>query len=82
MNSTFAKAMKCLTWNLEWASPTSKRLELIRKRIAEADPDVVCYTEVIRSTLPDEGFMIEANPDYGYSNSKSHPARACFHGFA
>lgn len=61
--------MKCLTWNLEWASPASKRLALIQRRIADVDPDVVCYTEVIRSTVPKEGFMIEASPDYGYSNT-------------
>jgi len=58
--------MKCLTWNLEWASATSKRLEIIRTRIAEADPDVVCYTEINRSTLPEDGFVIEADSDYGY----------------
>ncbi|WPJ96798.1 hypothetical protein SH580_03650 [Coraliomargarita algicola] len=58
--------MKCLTWNLEWASPTSKRLRIIRDRIGEADPDVVCYTEINRSTLPKDGFAIEAESDYGY----------------
>lgn len=60
--------MKCLTWNLEWASPTSKRLGIIRNRIAEADPGVVCYTEVIRSIVPGEGYRIEADPDYGYGD--------------
>ena len=41
--------MKCLTWNLEWASPVSGRLKLMQKEINEVDPDVVCYTEVIRT---------------------------------
>lgn len=61
--------MKCLTWNLEWASPTSKRLGIIRERIIKEDLDVACYTEVIRSTLPEDGFIIEASPDYGYRNT-------------
>jgi len=57
--------MKCLTWNLEWASPASKRLALMREMIDEFDPDVICYTEVIRSVLLD-GHVIEADADYGY----------------
>jgi exonuclease III len=61
--------MKCLTWNLEWASPTSKRLGIIRKKIEEADPDVVCYTETNRSTLPEQGFVIAADANYGYPNT-------------
>ncbi len=61
--------MRCLTWNLEWASRTSKRQEIIREIIAKADPDVVCYTEVIRANLPTEGYAIESDPDYGYTNT-------------
>ena len=60
--------MKCLTWNLEWSSPKSKRLPIIQQMIAEEDPDVVCYTEVIRTILP-EGHIIEADADYGYSKT-------------
>ena len=60
--------MKCLCWNLEWASPTSKRLKLIREIICRIDPDVICYTEVIRSVIQD-GYAIEAQADFGYSNT-------------
>jgi endonuclease/exonuclease/phosphatase family metal-dependent hydrolase len=60
--------MKCLTWNLEWASAKSNRIKPIQQKIAEADPDVICYTEVIRTVLPD-GYAIEADADYGYSNT-------------
>ena len=60
--------MKCLTWNLEWASPISGRLKLMQKGISEVDPDVVCYTEVIRTVLP-EGHAVEASADYGYPNT-------------
>lgn len=41
---------------------------IISRKIAEIDPDVVCYTEVLRSVLP-EGFTIESNADFGYSNT-------------
>ncbi|MDC0088051.1 endonuclease/exonuclease/phosphatase family protein [Akkermansiaceae bacterium] len=60
--------MKYLTWNLEWSSPKSKRLPIIQQMIADEDPDVVCYTEVIRTVLP-EGYIIEADADYGYSKT-------------
>ncbi len=60
--------MKCITWNLEWASKASERSRLITEQIRQLDPDVVCYTEIIRSFIP-EGYSIEANPDYGYSNT-------------
>ena len=59
--------MKCITWNLEWAAPASKRGRLILEQIAAMDPDVVCYTEVLRNLVPD-GHCIEGEADYGYSN--------------
>lgn len=59
--------MKCLTWNLEWKTPASKAGRLILEQIAAIDPDVACYTEVVRSMVP-AGHMIEADPDYGYPN--------------
>lgn len=60
--------MKILTWNLEWAPLGSKREKLITTLIAQIDPDVVCYTEVNRNTIPD-GHIIEADPDYGYPHN-------------
>ncbi len=60
--------MKSLTWNLEWAAPASKRLGLIQQIISEVDPDVACYTEVIRGVVSN-GHAIEADSDYGYLNT-------------
>jgi hypothetical protein len=40
---------------------------MIPEQVAAIDPDVVCYTEVVRSLVP-AGQCIEADPDYGYSN--------------
>jgi endonuclease/exonuclease/phosphatase family metal-dependent hydrolase len=59
--------MKCLTWNLEWKTPVSKAGRLIVEQVASMNPDVVCYTEVVRALVP-EGHSIESDPDYGYSN--------------
>ena len=59
--------MKCLTWNLEWAPPLSKRGGLINKQIVAVDADVICFTEVIRAMVP-KGYSIEADADYGYPN--------------
>jgi endonuclease/exonuclease/phosphatase family metal-dependent hydrolase len=60
--------MICLTWNLEWARPNTRRGELIRGGINEVDPEVVCYTEVKRDFVP-EGHRIEADSDYGYAHN-------------
>jgi len=67
-NNNLLANMNCLTWNLEWASPTSSRSELIREFISEAEPDVACYTEVTYAFMP-ERYCLFANADYGYSNS-------------
>lgn len=59
--------MKCLNWNLEWKTPATKAGRLIQEVIAALDADTVCYTEVVRSMIP-EGQSIESDPDYGYPN--------------
>lgn len=60
--------MKCLTWNLEWASPSSKRGKRIAGQIGRIAPDVACYTEILGSCIP-QGHTIEADPDYGYPDT-------------
>jgi len=59
--------MRCLTWNLEWARPGSRRADLIRRQVEATDPDVVCYTEVIRAFAP-PGPRVAAAADYGYAH--------------
>lgn len=63
---TFRK-MKCLNWNLEWNTPTSKVGRLLQEQVAAIDADTVCYTEVVRTMVP-EGHSIGSDPDYGYPN--------------
>jgi hypothetical protein len=52
---------------LEWKTPASKAGRLIQATVAALDADTVCYTEVVRTMIP-EGYSIEAEPDYGYPN--------------
>ena len=61
--------MKCLTWNLEWASLSCKRARPIVERINQVDPDIACYTEIVRNFIP-KGDFIESETDYGYSNTE------------
>jgi hypothetical protein len=55
-----------LLWNLEWATPRSPRGRRIRSTVAGLAPDVVCLPEATAAMLPDDGFTIDAHPDYGY----------------
>ena len=59
-------ATSILLWNLEWASPRSQRGRRIRSRVAELAPNIVCLTEATAAMLPDDGFVLDAQPDYGY----------------
>ena len=60
--------MKCLTWNLEWKLPVSDAGRLIQEEITRHDPDVICFTEVVRNMVP-AGYSIEADSDYGYKHN-------------
>ncbi len=55
--------LRCLTWN--WRYATGYRLRILTERTLTWQPDVVCYTEVLRSTLP-AGYCLEPGADYGY----------------
>lgn len=66
MLKAVAGALRILLWNVEWASPRSQRGRRIRSRVAELAPDVVCLTEATAAMLPDDGFVLDAQPDYGY----------------
>lgn len=68
VRSDLASAMttRILLWNLEWAPPRSQRGQRIRSLITELAPDVVCLTEATTAMLHDDGFALDAQPDYGY----------------
>lgn len=62
------KNMKCITWNVEWATESSNKGKLIKELIGNVDPDVICLTEATLGMVPKNGHLIESEPDYGYPN--------------
>ncbi len=56
--------LRCLTWNWDYA--TGDKLRALTEQTLAWQPDVVCYTEVLRPTLP-EGHCLEPAADYGYN---------------
>ena len=54
------------TWNVEWATPRSRRTGEILRRLNEFVPEVVCLTETDTRLLSGCGHVICAQADYGY----------------
>ncbi len=63
--------LTALTWNTEWATPTSRRTPEILRRIEEHAPDVACLTEAHSDLLSSHGHTISAGDDYGYTPKAS-----------
>jgi len=61
--------MKCITWNIEWATAASSKGILIKKVVEDIDPDIVCFTEATLGMIPENGYVIESDPNYGYPNN-------------
>lgn len=58
--------MKIFIWNTEWASPHSKREQLIKEVVHETSPDIICITEGYLESWGDFGHVISSDEDYGY----------------
>ena len=63
--------MSLVNWNVQWATPRSKRTSEIRKRIDGHSPDVVCLTETHTELLSPCGHVICSQPDYGYKGREN-----------
>ena len=63
-------SLKLVNWNVEWATPKSRRTPEILKRIEQHKPEVICLTETLLDLLPQEGHVITSQPDYGYPIKK------------
>lgn len=58
--------MKVVNWNVQWATPGSRRSPNILCRIAEPSPEIVCLTETDCRLLSSwDGYAIFARPDPG-----------------
>ena len=58
--------LRVATWNVRWATPTSRRTLEILRRIAAWDPEVLCLTETHDELLAGDGYVAYSRPDYGY----------------
>ena len=63
-------SLKLVNWNVEWATPKSRRTPEILKRIEQHEPEVICLTETLIDLLPKDGHVITSQPDYGYPVKK------------
>lgn len=54
------------TFNCEWRASASADAKIVRARLFELHPDIICLTEAHRDFFADHGHMIEAEADYGY----------------
>ena len=56
--------MTVVNWNIEWATPRSRRRDEILSRVDREDPDVVCLTDADTKLLADwPGHAIHSQPD-------------------
>ena len=60
-------SLSVLTWNVEWATPRSRRTTAILSRIHRYTPEIVCLTETHAELLAPDGHAICSQPDYGYT---------------
>ncbi|MDC3171001.1 endonuclease/exonuclease/phosphatase family protein [Prochlorococcus sp. AH-716-E13] len=54
-------------WNSDWATHKSKRGKFF---IDQFDSDIICLTEGYENLLPQDGYIISSNEDYGYKTKK------------
>lgn len=53
-------------WNVEWATRASERGSFFVQRLGELSCHVFCVTEGYADILPDDGYVITSDADYGY----------------
>lgn len=58
--------MRVVNWNVQWATPRSRRSGEILRRVDLDATEVVCLTETDESLLSRDGYTICSRPDYGY----------------
>ena len=58
--------LRVATWNVEWATPRSRRTPEILRRIAGCAPELLCLTESDDELLSHTGYTACSQADYGY----------------
>ena len=64
--------LKISCWNSDWATPSSKRGKFFSDKFDsdKFDSDIICLTEGYETLLPQDGYIISSNEDYGYKIQK------------
>ena len=60
-------SLRLVNWNVEWATPASRRSTEILRRVHEHVPEVVCLTETYDGLMSQDGHTICSQSDYGYT---------------
>lgn len=60
------RQLSIVNWNVEWRQPHTLAARMLRVRIFDQMPDIICLSESYRNFLPPSGHRIEAEADYGY----------------
>ena len=63
--------LSIVNWNVEFATPKSRRTPAILSRVDRHIPEIVCLTETHDELLPQSGHAICSQPDYGYGLKKN-----------
>ncbi len=58
--------LRVATWNVEWATPRSRRTPEILRRLLCPAPEVICLTETDDELLAGAGHTVRSQRDYGY----------------
>ena len=58
--------LRLANWNVEWATPRSRRAPEILRRIAGCAPDVLCLTESDQGLPAPGGYTVCSEAHYGY----------------
>ncbi len=58
--------LRVANWNVEWATPRSRRTPEILRRIAGRAPELLCLTESDHQLLARDGYTVCSQADYGY----------------
>ena len=59
-------SLTIVNWNVQWATPRSRRTPEIRRRIDMHSPEIVCLTETHVALLTQDGYTICSGADAGY----------------
>lgn len=63
------RSVKIALWNVEWATPQTRRGLLVSAALEAGNPDSICVTEGCAGILPHNGYLITSGQDYGYNST-------------